>query len=70
VSDYDAYDEFEDEYDEDEDDIDIEDLRSRLIDEAYAAAATGIPAMILDAGEIEQAGPRELIAIARRRETL
>jgi hypothetical protein len=62
VSDYDEYDEFED-----DDGIDIEDLRSRLIGEAYAAAATGIPAMILDVGEIEQAGPRELIAIARRR---
>jgi hypothetical protein len=46
--------------------VDTEDLRRRLLNDAYAMAFSGTPAAILDVGEIERAGPRELIAIARR----
>lgn len=45
---------------------DTESLRRRLLEEAYAMAFSGMPAAILDAGEIERASGEELREIAKR----
>lgn len=47
-------------------DIDVEDLRRRLLDEVWAGAMSGMPAMILDESEIRNADEEELIEIAKR----
>lgn len=42
-------------------------LRQELLDEMYAAAfGGGIPAMLMDEDDIQNAGPEELQEIARR----
>jgi hypothetical protein len=58
---YDEYEAFEEEHG-----IGVEELRQRLLNDAYAMAFSGLPAAILDAGEIERADPEELLEIARR----
>jgi hypothetical protein len=53
---------------DDKDDVEteIEELRKRLLGEAYAMAFSGMSAAILDVGEIERADADELLEIARR----
>ena len=43
-----------------------EDLRRALLDEVYAGAFSGLPAMLLDEDEIRRADADELEEIARR----
>jgi hypothetical protein len=45
---------------------DAEELRRKLIDEVYAMATAGTPEAMLELGDIEDADPDELVAIARR----
>lgn len=42
-----------------------EQLREELLSEIYAAAACGMPAMLMDEGRIRSADPEELEEIAR-----
>lgn len=44
---------------------DTETLRRELLDEVYAGAFAGMPAMMLDADRISRADPEELERIAR-----
>ena len=46
--------------------MDTEELREKLLDEVYAGAFSGLPAMILDADEIQKADSRELEEISAR----
>ena len=43
-----------------------EDLRQRLLDDVWAGAAAGMPAMLLDEDAIRRAGEEELDDLARR----
>lgn len=45
---------------------DDERLRQELLDEIYAGAFSGMPAMLLDEDEIREADSEELQQIARR----
>ena len=48
------------------DDKETEALRQQLLDELYAAAFSGIPAVLSDEDEIKNATPEELERIAWR----
>ena len=43
-----------------------EELRRSLLEEIYAGAASGLGAMLLDEEKIRQAGPEELVDLARQ----
>lgn len=43
-----------------------EQLRKQLLDDFYAGAFSGLPAMLADEDEIKNAGTEELQCIARR----
>lgn len=45
-------------------DVDVEELRQKLLDEVWAGATSGLPAMILDEDEIRNASAEELRDIA------
>ena len=47
--------------------IDIDRLRKDLADESYAGGVSGMPAMLVDAWDIERASGEEIVEIARRR---
>lgn len=47
-------------------DLNTETLRSALLDEVWAGAASGLGAMLLEEERIRQAGPEELEQIARQ----
>lgn len=46
--------------------IDVEKLRQAILNELYAGAFTGTPAILVEVGDVEQADQRELIQIAER----
>ncbi len=46
--------------------IDFERLRRDLAKERYAGAFAGMPAMLMEAWEIEDASEQELLELARR----
>lgn len=46
--------------------IDLERLRRDLAEDRYAGAFAGMPAMITEAWDIEDASERELLELARR----
>ncbi len=46
--------------------IDFERLRRDLADDRYAGAFAGLPAMMMEAWEIEDASESELLDMARR----
>ena len=46
--------------------IDFEQLRRDLADDRYAGAFSGMPAMLMEAWEIESASERELLELAHR----
>lgn len=46
--------------------MNTEELRRKLLEEIYAGAFAGMPAMLLDEGEIRDADEEELIEIAKR----
>ena len=48
-----------------EKDRDLEELRAKLLADAYAGAVSGMPAMILDESRIRNADEEELKQIAR-----
>ena len=41
-------------------------LREKLLDQVWAGASAGLGAMLLDEEKIRQAGPEELLALARQ----
>ena len=47
------------------DELEVEQLRKKLLDEVYAGAFAGLPALLLDEGRIQNATAEELEAIAR-----
>ena len=47
--------------------MEIEELRQKLLEETYAGAFAGMPAMLLDEDRIRQADEEELLEIARER---
>ena len=46
--------------------MNTEELRRKLLEEIYAGAFAGMPAMLLDEDEIRDADEEELIEIAKR----
>ena len=46
--------------------IDFERLRRDLAEDRYAGTFAGMPAMLMEAWEIENASERELLELARR----
>ncbi|MGI6031410.1 MAG: hypothetical protein ACOX7F_07900 [Eubacteriales bacterium] len=50
--------------------MDTEELRQKLLDELYAGACAGLPAMLLEEEEIRQADEETLREIERRGSTL
>ena len=46
--------------------IDLERLRRDLAEDRYAGAFAGMPAMLMEAWEIEDASERELLELARQ----
>lgn len=46
--------------------MNTEELRRKLLEEIYAGAFAGMPAMLLDEDEIRDADEKELIEIAKR----
>lgn len=46
--------------------MNAEELRRKLLEEIYAGAFAGMPAMLLDEDEIRDADEEELIEIAKR----
>lgn len=46
--------------------MNTEELRRKLLEEIYAGAFAGMPAMLLDEDEIRNADEEELIEIAKR----
>ena len=47
-------------------DVDVDQLRESLLDRAGSAAGVGFPAAMLDAVDIEDESPQELLARAER----